>query len=323
MKKTNEIVQKIESQYVLDDCIQIMIPYSNAMTIVSSDGILFHDKKNSELHINKYLEDERRTYFPYSHIPTHCEKNGKEKIMKVNQILEFNKPYIGVGDDLILERFVLKEKNQALLYKGLIFPTNEETHYMTYDRLVEFIARSKTSENETYYLYQDGSIIEPGKIPYYPTEEEIYEYIKQDLNKNIKDFEEYQKDYAGSTVSQYLKKNPWFLEYARQSIDRLDLSLMDFNLVVGDGSLLIVNINNKNVSIKRVDVKFIRQDVFEVKIYDIPISKFTFDQLKLLPNIKATKEPKIPLSLNTDITKGQIKEARKMVKSLKNNKNLK
>ena len=57
MKKTNEIIQRIESCYVADDCIQIMAPYRDGITILSQDDILFHYKKNSNYYINKYLQD--------------------------------------------------------------------------------------------------------------------------------------------------------------------------------------------------------------------------------------------------------------------------
>ena len=39
-------------------------------------------------------------------------------------------------------------------------------------------------------------------------------------------------------VSQYLRQNPWFLNYIEQSINNLDLSLIDFN--VGIGSTLLI-----------------------------------------------------------------------------------
>ena len=86
MKNTNEIVQRIESHYVGDECIQLAIPYRNAITILDQDGILFHDKIGSNLYINKYLEDERRSQFPYSNIPIYYSKKmfkGKVGCLKI------------------------------------------------------------------------------------------------------------------------------------------------------------------------------------------------------------------------------------------------
>ena len=45
MKKANEMIQRIKSCYVADDCIQIMIPYKDGITILSQDDILLHYKK--------------------------------------------------------------------------------------------------------------------------------------------------------------------------------------------------------------------------------------------------------------------------------------
>ena len=71
MKQTNEIIQRIKSYCVADDCIQVMIPYRDGITILSQDDILFHFKNNSNYYINKYLQDERRSNFLiqiYQHI---------------------------------------------------------------------------------------------------------------------------------------------------------------------------------------------------------------------------------------------------------------
>ena len=45
MKKVTEIVQKVGSQYVGDDCIQVMAPYKNAITILNKDGVIYSHKE--------------------------------------------------------------------------------------------------------------------------------------------------------------------------------------------------------------------------------------------------------------------------------------
>ena len=55
MKKINEFVQKIKSHYVGNDCVQVMIPYQNALTIVSPDGMLYHHTPESRIYINKSI----------------------------------------------------------------------------------------------------------------------------------------------------------------------------------------------------------------------------------------------------------------------------
>ena len=61
-----EFIQRIPSHYVGDDCVQVMMPhYSNSgITILNSDGMIYHYKPNSNLYINKYISDERKNNFP-------------------------------------------------------------------------------------------------------------------------------------------------------------------------------------------------------------------------------------------------------------------
>lgn len=315
MKKVPEIVQKIESYYVSDDCIQIMIPYKNAITILNKDGILFHNKVDSNLQINKYLEDERRKQFPYSNIPTHYSTVGlSKKITYSNQLFEFEKPYIRIFDGYIVESFVVKDNNQALLINSVMQTYNKYTKHMTYDELLKFVEKNDNNE-QTYYVYLNGS------IPYsdsqlYPNEERIYNYIKNQFEKAIKNFREYQQCNL-DTVSRFLSQNPWFLDYIEQNINNLDLSLVDFNIGI-DGTLLIIRTNDDNITIQGIDASFIKHDDFKVDIYDILVTKYTLEQLKFKSKINTTKEPRIPLRLNPSVTKQDIQEAKQMVKTFKN-----
>lgn len=315
MKKTNEIVQRIESHYVGDECIQLAIPYRNAITILDQDGILFHDKIGSNLYINKYLEDERRSQFPYSNIPIYYSKKMfKGKIYNTNQLLDFEKPYISIGDNQIIERFVVKDGGQALLIKK-IMKMDKYTRHMTYDELLKLTEKNDT-DDQTYYVYLDGAVhLNDGNL--FPTEERIYNHIKSQFEKNIKDFREYQEKNS-DIVSIYLRNYPYFLDYMEQSIsNHIDLSLIDFNIGVGYGPFLIIRIDNSNITIQGINATFIRQDDYKVDIYNIPVNDYTLEQLKFMPKINITKEPKIPLKLNPGVTRQDIQEAKQMVKTLR------
>ena len=47
MQGIEEVIKKIENPYVGEDCVQYMFPYSDSMTLISQDGILFHHKQGS------------------------------------------------------------------------------------------------------------------------------------------------------------------------------------------------------------------------------------------------------------------------------------
>ena len=240
---------------------------------------------------------------------------GFIKYSYANQLFDFEKPYIRVEDGIITESFAIKDNNQALLINKILYG-DKTTKYMTYDELLNFINKSSDGE-EIYYLYLNGAM-HPDNYPIYPSKEEIYSYIKNKLMKNVKDFREYQQFNPGTTVGKYLKNNPYFLNYIEEVIKKLDLSLIDFNLDIGDSSpLLIVRINNDNITIQCVNTVFVREDTFKVDIYDIPVTKFTLEQLKYVPKINISKEPRIPLRLNPSVTKQDIQEAKQMVKTLR------
>lgn len=315
MKNLTKIIKRIESYYVGDDCIQDMIPYKNAITILSQDGILFHNKVGSNLYINKYMEDERRKQFPYSNIPIHYSKRGLvEKIIFTNQLFEFEKPYIRIFDGYILESFAVKDNDQALLINS-IMQTDKYTKHMTYEELLQFVAK-KDDDEQIYYVYTDGYLCPDGS-KLLPTEEQIYKHIKEQFKKNVKDFREYQQEHTDA-VGRYLEENPWFLNYIEKSINNLDTSLINFNILIEDVStLLILRIHNNDIKIQKVDVRFIKKDDFKVDIYNIPVNKYTLEQLKFMPKIYRNKEPKISLKLNPGITKQDIQESKKMVKTLR------
>ncbi len=332
MTRKKEIIQKIESHYVGDDCIQRMLPYNDALTVLSQDGILFHYKTGSNIYINKYLEDERRKQFPYYNIPTHYSRSGlRGKVAYTNQLFDFEKPYIRIGDNYVSESFAVKDNNQALLVSN-VMQDIQHTRHMTYEELMEFVGKNNSDE-QVFYINEDGSI--PNSISgYFADEEIIYDFLKNKFNESVKYFRDYQEYFdstkylvskADSDLVDYLKDNPWFLNYFERCVSNIDLSLIDFNLRLGsDGhSLMVIRINNGRItSIQGLDVTFVRHDDYKVVIRDIPICKYTLEQLKFGFEIMSTKEPKIPLSLNPGVTKQDIKEAKRMVKSLRGGRRL-
>ena len=99
MKKASEVVKRVQSYYVGEDCIQVMLYYKKNLTILNKDGIIYSHENGPHASINKYVEDERRKQFPYSNIPTHYKKKVLVgKVNCTNQLLNFEEPYIRISD---------------------------------------------------------------------------------------------------------------------------------------------------------------------------------------------------------------------------------
>ena len=136
-----EKIQKISVAYTRSDCAQFMVAHQMPYLSIIGDEIIYSAPEGRKATINKYLTDSRRFAFPYANIPSHREKRGKVLLNKVllnyvNQIYEYDKPYIVLRDKMVNEQFVTQtsDSKQAIIvsrtldpiFKGASFELNRE-----------------------------------------------------------------------------------------------------------------------------------------------------------------------------------------------------
>ena len=312
-KKVEEVVQKVSSWYVGDDCAQLMIPYQDAITILNRNGIIYHHTEGSEVLVNEYINDERRKQFPYHSLPIHYSKHIDGKYQYTNQLFNFEEPYIRINDGGVIESFVVKDKSEALVVSK-IMPVVKETSFKTREE-IESMLNPQTEDNEkSYYINLDGTIMPNNEFGII-SEEDIFNYIKGQISKNIEDFKEFATNNPGSFVSRYLRKNQMFLKFMEKNIDKLDLNDYQLNIPLNDGeSILLVKTNGVDISIQGLDIYFISPNYYRVDTYDMPITRYTLEQLRgLMPKIAKVKEPKISLKLNPGITRDDLKREKELI----------
>lgn len=313
-KEVNEIVQRINSWYVGEDCAQIMIPYKNAITVLDRNGIVYHHKEGSKVFINNYVTDERRKQFPYHTIPTHHTKFAFHGMYHyANQLFDFEQPYIRINDGHLIESYVVKDKNEALSVNK-VMPIHKSTSFKTREELEKLFEKPSGENESLYYLYVSGTMPANNEFNI-STEKEIFDYIKGQLTKNVGDFRDYVKSHPESVVSSYLRKNDFFLDFVEHNVSTLDLNEYKLNLQLNDGAtILLAKTNGVDISLQGVDVYFIAPDYYKVDTYDIPVTKYTLEQLKYLtPKIEKTKEPRITLKANPGITKEDIRREKQLI----------
>ena len=315
MAKVNEVVQRIESHYVGDDCIQVMAPYKSEITILNKDGIIYSHKEGSLISINNYVDDERRKQFPYSNIPTHYSKVGFfGKMNFANQLFDFEKPYIRIVDNHIIESFAVKDKNEALLINKVIIAGDRKTKYITRQELEELF---KENQNKLV-LYLEDESISVGQYHPLASEEKIYKYVKNEITENVEEFRKYVDTNRSSTVGWYLCEHPLFLDFVEQGIKSFDLKNMELDIGLKGGRAIIVNSSENDMTMQYVRASFVSINNYKIDIVDLPVNKYTLEQLKnLSPIIIKTKEPRISLKLNPGVSKQEFQEAKQMVKTLK------
>lgn len=300
-----EFVQRIESHYVGDDCIQIMIPHflNYGITILNSDGMTYHYKPNSSLFIDKYISDERKKQFPYSEIPNHKSRDRLKKVEYVNQILDFNRAYIEISNGIIKEYYVVKDCDEALLATKYIIPNQEQSKYVTREEMLKVL---KTA-NGGMFSGNGGHL----KNYLFPTEKIILEWYKEQLINRRKNEQLY---YNVDGTDDNLTK------YFYQTLDKLTIHDVPSDLTVLDDAILI-NVDNGEIkSVKAIVVKFISADRYKIEINDFPITIYSLEHMKKLEQTdsRKTAEPKFPRLLNKAINKEEIKKAKQLVLERKN-----
>ena len=156
---TNIIVQKLPSYFVSNDCVQVSVPFHDSLTIMDGNGVYFHMYNNQvDTCVNKYKDDDRAKWFPYNNIPLFNAKKHRLNVTYVNQLFDFNKPYIltGYGYGVATEEFAIKNGNEALIVKHFIKPRDELT-LRNRDGVKKIFAKRNVDE-KIFILGIDGSL---------------------------------------------------------------------------------------------------------------------------------------------------------------------
>ena len=81
---------------------------------------------------------------------------------------------------------------------------------------------------------------------------------------------------------------------------------------------MIIRTDGNDIKLQGINVEFMRPDRYKVDFYNIPIRKYTLDNLRtIVTNIKTTSEPTINPRLNPGIPKETITKNEELVKKLK------
>lgn len=108
---------KIRPEYVGNDCIQTMIGYLDNFRLYGNGTLLYHGKlTKKQPYVNAYLTDSRASHFPYSSIPEHIEREFGIKYRFVNQICDYEKPYVSVIDGKIFQETFYQYNGDTLLH---------------------------------------------------------------------------------------------------------------------------------------------------------------------------------------------------------------
>lgn len=307
-----ETVSRIPKHYVREDfeCAQVMIPYSNTLSIFDKEGLVFNQARKHDF-VNRYLEQSWRVGFPYHNIPNHIRRQGWfGRINLTNQLFRFNEHYITIADGIAIDRCVFLDKDEALIMTKVL-PANIDntSEYsnknitMTRDELDGMFKPS--SENEKVYIATTTGELYHGNDMGYMEEEH---FLKSQREKYQHQLNRISGDISSDTV-----------EFIQRKINEMTLDdLRDYEL---PPAFYLVKMDGTDIKIQLIYSCMVRANQYRVTIKNIPLNKYVLEQFKFMAgNIIELTEPKISLRLNPGVTKADIQEAQEMVLRMKNRK---
>ena len=300
MNNDRKVVVRVDKPYVSDDRIQIMIPYQNSLTLLSKDIVLYHHTYDENVYINKYIEDKCKTDFPYNNIPVHCDIRRFKKVTYANQILNCNEPYVRIVDGNIVETYAIRSDDHALVLNEFVQPNRKEEKMMTRSEIENIL-----NDDKTYVmsLYDGEWFTKDNMDKAFMTEEEIIirtkNAISQVLNYPLNSF-----------MERYLTKC-----YNNMTIDDVPGSTPLLN----DDYLLLMKIDGSRIRIKSLEIFFMGPDEYKVISRNFPIENHSISEFSIppFPKVVCANNPRIPLILNKEINREDIKEAKRIVKIFK------
>lgn len=305
MKKFDEMVAKMHSHYVADDYIQIMLAYRDYLLLFGNNDLMYFRNfieshpSISEGSRNVYLDDERKNNFPYSQIPEHIERVLLFRKLKfVNQILDFEKPYIRINDGFITKITAFKDGDEAIVHTKILNGKlcDEKTKTITREELETYLktgSLEQLDENE----YEDTSIFDMNGKLYNPRLELEQKWIDEEKER----------------LSRIIDESDRYKESTKNELQRAISTLDDISPFVLTPKIMIKFKQNGEVKIDAFVVKYLERGKYKIALADLPVTMESLSMIKSkaeLPVIKTMKEPKISLSLNPNVTKEQLQEER-------------
>ena len=303
MKKFDEIVQKMHSHYVADDYIQIMLGYHDYLLLFGNNDLMYFKNfiesypSYSEGSRNVYLEDERKNNFPYSQIPEHIERISLfKKLNFVNQILDYEKPYIIINDGFIKKMTAFKDGDEAIVHTKILNGKlyDKKTKTTTRDEIETYLktgSLEQLDENE----YEDTCIFDMNGMLYNPELELEQKWIDAEKKR----------------LSRIITESDGYKESTKKELQRAISILDDISPFVLTQKMMIKFKQNGEIKIDAFNIKYLERGKYEIALVDLPVTLESLSMIKSkaeLPVIKTLKEPRVSLSLNPNVTKKQLQE---------------
>lgn len=292
-------VKEIDKKYVGNDCVQIMPSFEKSLSIFGKKGLTFYGRGYQENKVdnNVYITDERKHQFPYSDVPWHwTRKHLVSKILYVNQIFDFNKPYILLRDGLFIQCYVAKHEDKTYIINSSFKPENEDE-----------IKEEYVKKNEIYNFFKNLISANDGNLTY------VLDSTGKHRDICYDDEERQQKKYK---LIEFLKQKKLLDGVQGNDIwySNSEFILEDNFILPINDHLFIVKIVGTEIKIRYVYLSSLDENMVKVTTFKIPTITYDEQQINDLIQQSKNKLREPIFSRGLGIPKDEYSKGRTLVK---------
>ena len=291
MKSYNESLKKIDSNYVRDNYIKLMLQYKNYLMLYGNKDLMYYNNErgSSYSYKNAYLSDIRKDVFPDSDVIEYYDMSLFKRKRCANQILDFNKDYIKVSDGVIYQITPYKAGDDAYIYTKILNGSlcNARTKSVSRMEIANYLQFGSFDGEIDKYAYTDIIDLD-GNIynKWIDSEDSILDREKEELVRIINS----NRTFSNSVREELLR-----------GISRLDM-VKSFSYP----GRIMIKLNN-NIEIEYYSIKYLSKDNYEITLADFPVTKESLAMIKSRLELDNIKTYKMPKRKEYKYTKGMLK----------------
>ena len=269
MNKNNTKIVKLLKKEYNDKSIQLPIAYSDNITILDANNLLYHHKEG----FKKYLNTTNNNEF-------YKKRIGLKEYNVINEQYLYNIPYIVINNNQIMEYYtILNENNSPLLIKEELAYDNVKTVYMNRLEIEKLLGKR---DEEKFYILNDE-----GKLYMYNNNAMILEY-----NFFIPSEEQVINDFKIKKLAEISENKNKFMNYDFNILEsyykNMNLDNLGEQISIFDNDIITIRTEDNNIEIKDLYIKLVGENKYKVQIMDLYVKDYNINDIKE-SNIRITK----------------------------------
>ena len=269
MNKNNTKIVKLLKKEYNDKSIQLPIAYSDNITILDANNLLYHHKEG----FKKYLNTTNNNEF-------YKKRIGLKEYNVINEQYLYNIPYIVINNNQIMEYYtILNENNSPLLIKEELAYDNVKTVYMNRLEIEKLLGKR---DEEKFYILNDE-----GKLYMYNNNAMILEY-----NFFIPSEEQVINDFKIKKLAEISENKNKLMNYDFNILEsyykNMNLDNLGEQISIFDNDIITIRTEDNNIEIKDLYIKLVGENKYKVQIMDLYVKDYNINDIKE-SNIRITK----------------------------------